>query len=162
MAEAAAIEAVIGAPLEFASRAESPGWNENTAQLSSAVFGLGLRKSDQCAYSSQVGSTEDIQITISVLPEPGHINQAFKIFLVAQLPEGLFSLNALGQFVPFTGAVGSLAPFKQNLVLTHTHEFTAFSGVLNEALAFDLYIGYQTEAGDFVYTASPIPMRITH
>lgn len=159
-AEVATIESITGADISFAARAESGGWNESTGQTSSAVFGLGLRKTNQCAYTRQAGSLDNIEISISVLPDSAHINQAFQIYLVAELPGGLFSLNALGQFVPFTGEISSLAPFKGNVVLRESYEFTAFSGVLNDALTFNLYIGYLTSGGSFVYTATPLRLSI--
>lgn len=162
IAEIAAIENVLGTGIEFAARAESFGWNENMGQSSSAVFGLGLRQTQQCAYTRQAASTDDIEITISILPEANHLDNEFNIFLVAELPSGLFSLNALGQFVPFTGSIDSLAPFIGNIRLSQSHEFTAFKGVLNEALTFNLFIGYSTSAGDFVYTGTPLNLSIVN
>jgi len=160
VAEKAAIESVLGAGIEYAARLESGGWNENVGRASSAVFGLGMRRVDQCAYAREVGSTENIEITISVLPEASHINQAFSIYLIAELPNELFSLNDLGQFVPFTGQISSLAPFQKDVLMKQSHEITAFKGILNEALTFNLYVGYQTAAGDFVYTLSPLRLSI--
>ena len=156
VAERAAIEGVLGADIEYAARVESGGWNETAGQFSSAVFGLGIRRTNECAYTRQAASTESIEVTISVLPDVAHLNQDFSIFLVAELSDGLYSLNHLGQFIPFTGAISTLAPFQDNVYLQQSHELTAFSGILNEALTFNLYIGYLTVAGDFVYTSAPV------
>jgi hypothetical protein len=161
VAEAAAIETVLGASIDYALRSESGGWNEGAAQSSSAVFGLGLRRTSECAYTRQASATDEIEVSISVTPDGAHLNQLFNIFLVAELPEGLFSLNPLGQFVPFTGDISSLVPFRGNVMLRESFEFNAFQGVLNEALSFNLYIGYMTGAGDFVYTQSPVRLSIT-
>jgi hypothetical protein len=98
VAEIAAIEKALGADIEYAARLESGGWNETTQQFSSAVFRLGIRRADECAYTRQAGSTENIEVTVSVLPDVAHQNQDFSIFLVAELPDGLYSLNHLEQF----------------------------------------------------------------
>ena len=82
--------------------------------------------------------------------------------MVAALPNGLFSLNHLGQFIPFTGQVSSLAPFQKDVLVRQSQEIIAFKGVLNEALTFNLYVGYQTAAGDFVYTMTPLLLSVVN
>jgi len=162
VAEKAAIEGVLGAGIEYAARTESLGWNENKGQQSPAVFGLGLRRTNQCAFSRQATATHEIEISISVVPEAAHLHQQVDVFLVAELPAGLFSLNSLGQFVPFTGEISSLAAFQSKVTLRQSYEFTPFRGVLNEALTFNLFVGYRTSAGDFVYTGAPLRLSIVN
>lgn len=155
-----AIEAVIGTSLAFAARDESWGWDEIEGRPSSAVFGLGIRRVDECAYTRQASPTDEIVVTVSVLPDAAHLNQAFVIHLVADIEGSLFNINSRGQFSPFYGELGTLAPFKDAMFLKQSHEFTAFSGVLNDTLIMNLYVGYSTESGDFVYTKEPIPFVI--
>jgi hypothetical protein len=156
----AAIESVIGAPLMFAARDESEGWDEIERRPSSAVFGIGIRRVDECAYTRQANPTDEIVVTVSVLPDPAHLNQAFLIHLVAEIDGSLFNINNRGQFSQFNGELGALAPFKDTMFLRQSHEFTAFSGVLNDTLIMNLYVGYSTESGDFVYTNDPIPFVV--
>jgi hypothetical protein len=158
--ERAAIEAVLGASIEMAARAESAGWDEIAQKNSSAVFGLGVKLANQCAYTRSPLSTDHMQVSVSILPDPAHINQSFNIFLVAELNGGLYSLDALGQFIPFTGDVRTLVPFQSGIILRQSHEFTVFDGVLNDTISMKLYIGYGTAAGDFVYTSAPVPFDV--
>nr|WP_237133776.1 HNH endonuclease family protein [Pseudohongiella sp. O18] len=160
-AEREAIEAVLGAPISAGSRLESAGWDEIKRQSSSAVFGLGVRKLSQCAYSSQVSPSDQIQITVSVLPDRAHIGQRFDIFLVADIPAGLFSIDPAGRFTPFNGDVASLVPFQDDVYLRQSQEVSVFTGALNDELVMNLFIGYATEGGDFVYTGAPLPLRVT-
>lgn len=161
-AEKSAIENVLGAELEAALRAESVGWDEVAQRPSSAVFGLGIRKQDQCGYTRQALPSDQIEITISVLPAPEHIKQEFDIYLVADLPAGLFSLDISGNFHPFNGDIATLVPHRENIFLIESREISIFTGALNDELIMNLFIGYSTAGGDFVYTSSPLPFRITN
>ena len=155
-----AIESVLGAPLELGMREESQGWDEMAGRDSSAVFGLGVRRVDQCAYTRSPLSTDNIEITVSVLPDAEHINQEFLVFLVAEMGGILYSLDALGQFTPWGGDLGTLIPFSDSRLVRESFEFPVFAGVLNEVIGLNLYIGYGTESGDFVYTGNPIPFVV--
>ncbi|WP_245730795.1 HNH endonuclease family protein [Pseudohongiella acticola] len=159
-AEKAAVESVLGADIALAVRAESSGWDEIQRAPSPAVFGLGIRKQDQCSYTRQALPSDQIEVTVSILPDPNHIERKFDIFLVADLPAGLFSLDMWGNFIPFNGDIATLVPHRENIYLAQSHEISVFTGALNDELVMNLFIGYGTDSGDFVYTSAPLPLAI--
>lgn len=161
-AEKAAIENVLGTDIALAIRAESAGWDETERRPSSAMFGLGIRKQDQCGYIRQALPSDQIEVTVSILPDAAHIDQEFDIFLVAELPSGLHSLDMWGNFIPFNGDMSTLVAHRSDIYLAESREISVFSGALNDELVFNLFIGYGTDRGDFVYTQAPLPLRISH
>lgn len=158
-AEIAAIEDILGANVESALRAESGGIDIAGGQ-SAAIFGMGLETAGECAYVDHAHAQDEISLSVSITPEVEHLGQEIAVFLVAELPNGLFSLDSRGRFVPFNGDVDSLVPFTEGVLLRESREITVFSGVLNDTIDLRLFIGYQTASGDFVYTADPLPLAI--
>lgn len=161
-AERTAIENILGTELALAIRDDSAGWDEVERRSSSAMFGLGIRKQDQCGYTRQALPTDQIEVTVSILPDAAHLGQEFDIFLVAELPSGLHSLDMWGNFIPFNGDMSTLVAHRSNIYLAESHEVSVFTGALNDELVFNLFIGYGTDGGDFVYTQAPLPLRISH
>lgn len=159
-AEAVAIKSVLNADIALASRRESTGWDEIAGKHSPAVFGLGVRRVNECAYTRSPLSTDNIEITVSVLPDAAHINQEFLVFLVAEMYGGLYSLNARGEFTLWDGDLGNLIPFSDSIYVQESFEFPVFTGILNEAMDLNVYVGYGTESGDFVYTGNPIAFNV--
>lgn len=159
-AERAAIENVLGADFADALRTESLGWDEIAQQPSSAVFGLGVRKLDHCGYTNQALPSDQIEMSVSITPDPEHVEQKFDIYLVADLPAGLFSLDIYGDFHPFYGDIATLVPHREDIYLVESREISIFTGALNDELVMNLFIGFSTDGGDFVYTSTPLPFRI--
>ncbi|MEC8861148.1 MAG: DUF1524 domain-containing protein [Pseudomonadota bacterium] len=160
-AERAAIEKILGAPIETAARRESTGWEGIMREPSDAVFGLGMRVAGECPYVSQLSPNQYGEISISVLPDRRHVGQTFDIFLVAELPTGLYSIDINRNFTPFTGEISSLVPYYDDLLLHRSFEFSLSFAPLNQDLVTNLYIGYLTQRGNFIYSRSPLPINVT-
>jgi hypothetical protein len=133
---------------------------KETAGDSTARFALGLRKNVECGFSSSASTSDPQKITVSITPEESQLNGTFDIFLVASLNSQILMLSPVGELIPFSGNIGDLIAFIYDVKLSESFEFTLYEGNLNSALNLDLFLAYLTSSGEFVFTPTPLNLKI--
>jgi hypothetical protein len=158
-AERIAIESILGKTLSQSSRSESIGIRSISGD-STARFALSMRKNDECGYSAKAQTTDSLKINVSITPEEAQLDQTFDVFLVLSLNSQLLMLSPMGELLPFSGNAGDLVAFIDDIKLKESLEFTLFEGVLSPAIDINLFVAYMTSAGEFIFTPSPLSLKV--
>lgn len=158
--EQAAIESILGGSVSSATRAKVTGITA-AGGGSTATFALGLRKNNDCGYSTSATTQDTVEITFSITPEEPHLRAQFGVMLVANLGGSLFMIDSGGQLLPFSGDPSQLVGFINSRTLNESFDFTLFEGRFADPVTVDIYVAYSTAQGDFVYTPVPLGLMIT-
>lgn len=158
-AEQAAIEGILGTSISLGSRSSIEGLSAST-DAATGLFGLGMRRGEECGYATSGTINQALEISISVTPTLEHASQSIEIILVAALGSDLFIIDGMGNLIPFTGEGSELVPFIEHTVFQQSTAFTLFNGVLSSATEFDLFVAYRTSQGELVFTPSPFSIIV--
>lgn len=158
-AERTAIETILGTDISMGARSSSTGISTNTGSTDTR-FGMGLRQSEECGYSTTLSVNDPVEITFSVVPELSDLNTPLDIILVAAIGSDLYSIGSTGQLVSFNGDGNQLVPFIGSVSLQESYSFTLFEGVLADPISVDIYVAYRTDQGELIYTPSPFSIIV--
>lgn len=125
-----------------------------------AEFSVGLERVGVCGYVNAARSVDAINISGSITASPHHIGQIADLFVVAQVGSQLFQRLSDGSFVPWDFSITTLQPSARNARLSDSTAVNITTGVLGLAANIDIFLAYRTQAGEFVYTPTPVSVRI--
>jgi hypothetical protein len=157
--EQEAIESVLGKTLTESSKSEILGVRSVSGD-SSARFALYMTKNSECGYSAEAQTTDSVKLSVSITPEEPQLDKTFDVFLILSLNSQLLILSSTGELIPFTGSINDLVPFVDDIQLKQSLEFTLFNGVLSPAIDISLFVAYMTSDGEFIFTPTPLSLRI--
>lgn len=126
---------------------------------SAASFSLGLTRDNGTSYQSAIAFGDIVEIIGRITPEPGQLGQLADIFVVAQAGPTFYMRTLDGQYVPWSGSIPELQPFREDVVLTENLRVDIYTGSLLVQGEINVYIGYMAANGILHYT--PVPLRIT-
>lgn len=145
-----------------------PGTNISTlsGEASTASISIAASRDGGLSFSSNVATSDSVNIEAQVQIDPQHIGRNGGIFVLFGLQgQGLFQLNAAGGLAEWDETVDGLIPFGglrelrrlEHLTILDGFRFTpAFAG---QQLA--VYIAYWVESdGELVYTREPFLLSI--
>ena len=158
-AEQAAIEGILGTSISNGARPAILGYDPNSGNTVGR-FSLGLRRNNQCGYTSAGAINELLEISITVTPAAAHANQPIETILVASIGADLYLMDRFGNLLPFTGSASDLIPFIEQTVYNQSYVFTLFNGMLSSATQLDLFVAYRTASGELIYTPSPFSIIV--
>ena len=158
-AEQTAIESILGKTITESSKSEVMGIRSVSGD-SSARFALSMTKNGECGHSAEALTTDSLKISVSITPEEAQLDKTFDIFLVLSLNSQLLILSSTGELIPFTGNIADLVPFIDDVKLSQSFEFTLFEGQLSPAIDINLFVGYMTSDGEFVFTPAPLELKV--
>jgi hypothetical protein len=158
-AELATIESVLGKSLSEGKRAEVLGIR-SAAGDSTARFAFGMRKNNECGYSSLATNSDSLMLTISITPEAEHLESPIDIFLVLALDNQVLVLTPTGELVPFSGDINDLVAFVSEVTLKESFEFTLFECVFDAGIELNLFVAYMSKSGNFVFTPQPLNLKV--
>jgi hypothetical protein len=125
----------------------------------SSRFTLGLSLDGGNSYVSSATTTDNLRIIGGIQPEAAQVGQTADLYVVANLAGSYFMRNTSGAFVPWTGAVPALVPFRTGVTLTSNLPVDFLTGKIPLTGTFLLFLGYKGADGVLVYT--PVPHQIS-
>jgi len=126
---------------------------------SAASFTLGLTRDNGASYQSAISFGDIVEIVGHISPEPSQLGQLADIFVVAQAGPGFYMRTLDGQYVPWSGSLPELLPFREDVVLTENLRVDIYTGSLLVQGEILVFIGYMAANGLLHYT--PVPLRIS-
>lgn len=144
------------------------GNTRSGAALSHASFSARARLDSDAASVSRSSFSASDRITVEarIDPDPAHVGQSGRLFVLAVLSNGLqFMQLPDGRFVPFPG-LGRLQPMAQK-VLQARDEMVLVQGLRGAGsglagLSFQVYLGYALDTAplDIHFSAAPLAFSI--
>ena len=122
-------------------------------------FTLGLSLDGGSSYVVSATTTDNLRIIGGIQPEAAQVGQTADLYVVANLAGSYFMRNTSGAFVPWTGAVPALVPFRTGVTLTSNLPVDFLTGKIPLTGTFLLFLGYKGADGVLVYT--PVPHQIS-
>ena len=129
------------------------------SSTTSSRFTLGLSLDGGSNYVVNATTADNLRIIGGIQPDAAQVGQAADIFVVANLAGSYFMRNSSGGFVPWTGAVPALVPFRTGVTLTSNLPVDFLTGKIPLTGTFLLFLGYKGADGVLVYT--PVPHQIS-
>jgi hypothetical protein len=124
-----------------------------------ARFTLGLSLDSGSSYVTSATTADNLRIIGGIQPEAAQAGQTADIYVVANLAGSYFMRNSSGAFVPWTGAVPALVPFRTGVTLTSNLSVDFITGKIPLTGTFSLFLGYKGADGVLIYT--PVPHQIS-
>lgn len=141
------------------AQASLAGTRLAASSATSARFSLGLSLDNGASYVTAATTSDNLRIIGAIQPETSQLNQNVDVFVVANLNGSYFMRNSSGSFVPWSGDVPSLVPFRTGVTLTGNTAVDFLTGKIPVVGTFSLFLGYK--AADGVLTYTPAPHQIT-
>jgi hypothetical protein len=134
-----------------------------------ALFTGGATADGGLTYQTSFAATDSIDVTANINVDPVHVGQSGKVFVLVQVSNGFsFSKGADGRFVPFTGDLSKLAPYKSGSLsareaVTVVQGLRAANDPTLAGLSFVVYVGYSLDSqpGTINYGNDPIRFSIS-
>lgn len=129
------------------------------SSATTARFTLGLSLTGGSSFVTSATTADSLRIIGGIQPETSQVGQNADLYVVANLAGSFFMRNSSGSFVPWTGAVPALVPFRTGVPLTSNLEVDFLTGKIPFTGTFSLFLGYKGSDGVLIYT--PAPHQIT-
>jgi hypothetical protein len=142
------------------------GNTRSGGNLATALFSGRARLDSGSEARSSFAATDRITVEGRINPDPAHVGQPGRLFVLAVLSNGLqFMQNAAGQFVTFPG-LGRIEPAAR-VVLQESEALTLVQGLRGSTmglsgLGFQVFLGYALDSAptDIHYGTQPIAFSI--
>jgi hypothetical protein len=142
------------------------GNTRSGGNLATALFSGRARLDSSSEARSSFAATDRITVEGRINPDPAHVGQPGRLFVLAVLSNGLqFMQNAAGQFVTFPG-LGRIEPAAR-VVLQESEALTLVQGLRGSTmglsgLGFQVFLGYALDSAptDIHYGTQPIAFSI--
>ena len=102
---------------------------------------------DGINFRTNFSAQESVKVTAQLVPDPAHVGLPGSIYVLAVLSNGKqYMKNSAGTFVPFSGGVANLLPYRQGS-LSALEQITAVEGLKAAGtslagLQYRIFIGY--------------------
>ena len=131
------------------------------AAATTTRFTLGLSLTGGGSYVTTATTADSLRIIGTIRPETSQIDQNADIYVVANLNGTFFMRNSAGAFVPWSGQVPALVPFRTGVKLANNLEVDFLTGKIPFTGTFALFLGYKGADGVLTYTPAPHQITIT-
>lgn len=124
-----------------------------------ATFSVGLT-TDGTTWRHGAGPADVIRVVGRVRPEAAQVGTRADLFLVVAVEGKFFMRSSNGAFLPWSGQLSDLLPFRTAALLTADTEVEWFSGALGSSGNFPLFVGYRGADGVLRYSQRPYVLAI--
>jgi hypothetical protein len=124
-----------------------------------ATFAVGLT-TDGTTWRHGAGPADVIRVVGRVRPEAAQVGTRADLFLVVAVEGKFLMRSSNGAFLPWSGQMSDLLPFRTATLLTADTEVEWFSGALGSSGNFPLFVGYRGADGVLRYSQRPYVLAI--
>lgn len=133
----------------------------STVVDTNATFAIGLTADAGISWRQSAGPQDLLRIVGRVRPEAAQVGQAADVFMVVRTGAGFLMRTVTGAFVPWSGQVADLQPFRQQVVLTADTSIDLYEGRLGTSGDFQLFLGYRATDGLLHYSARSFALSVS-
>lgn len=134
--------------------------------VASAVITGGATANAGANFATLFSPNQPIDVLASIVPDPAHVGLPGRLYVLAVLGDGRrFMKDATGRFVPLTGGLANLLPYRSG-TLAATEAIAVATGLRGDTSGLagstiSVYVGYALDSAPEQIWYGSTPLRLT-